>query len=173
MAKQFKKSNNNKVQRVVKKKKQPRKVQAAATKARKSAAVTMPSGDYIATIGRRKNSTARVRLYHKPGDYVVNERPMAEYFSAVLNPEIRFLAPFKVTNTVGKYAVSVKVAGSGASAQLDAAVMGIARALVEIDPDFKKALRDAGFLTRDPRMKETRKAGTGGRARAKRQSPKR
>lgn len=170
MAKQFKKANN-KVQRVVKKKTRPSK--AAQTKAVVSSKVTLPNGDYVATIGRRKNATARVRLYHQAGDYAVNDKPMTEYFNAVINPEVRFLKPFTITNTSGKYAVSVKVSGSGQSAQLDAAVMGIARALLQIDPDFRKPLRDAGLLTRDPRMKETRKAGHGGSARAKRQSPKR
>ena len=98
---------------------------------------------------------------------------MADYFNAVISPEKLFTEPFRVTITLGKYAVTVKAIGSGVSAQLDATVMGIARALVKVDPEFKKALRDAGFMTRDPRMKESRKPGRGGSARSKRQSPKR
>ncbi len=165
MAKQFKKSHN-KVQKV---KKKQQSVQAKKS----GQVVSLPKGEYIATVGRRKTANARVRLYTKPGDYVVNDQPMVEYFDAVISPEARFLEPFRVTDTLGKFAVSVKVVGSGASAQLDAAVHGIARALVEIDSGFKKALKDAGLLTRDARMKETRKPGRGGSARTKRQSPKR
>lgn len=167
MAKQFKKKTQ-KVQKVVKKSRPVK-----ADRGHVSATVAMPKGDFIATIGRRKTATARVRLYTKPGDYVVNGQPMAEYFSAVIHPEVRFLEPFRVTNTLGNFAVSVKVEGSGVAAQLDAAVLGIARALVEVDSSYKKPLRDAGLLTRDPRMKETRKPNTGGKARRKRQSPKR
>jgi small subunit ribosomal protein S9 len=132
-----------------------------------------PQGDYVAAIGRRKNATVRVRLYMRPGDYIVNDKPMADYFNSVINPEKLFMEPFRITNTLGKYAVTVKAVGSGVSAQLDATVMGIARALVKVDPELKKALRDAGFMTRDPRMKESRKPGRGGSARRKRQSPKR
>lgn len=168
MAKQFKKPAR-KIQKVIK------KVTAISTKSGKSTRtrVAMPAGEFIATIGRRKTATARVRLYLHSGDYVVNETPMTEYFAPVLNPEARFLAPFRVTDTLGKYAVSVKVNGSGVSSQLDAAILGVARALIKIDPGFKKALRDAGLVTRDARMKETRKPNTGGKARRKRSSPKR
>jgi small subunit ribosomal protein S9 len=69
--------------------------------------------------------------------------------------------------------VSAKTTGSGVRSQLDAVVLGIARALVTVDGNFRKPLRDAGLLTRDPRMKETRKPNMGGKARRKRQSPKR
>lgn len=173
MAKQFKKTQS-KVQKVVKKAAPVRKPSAQARAASSSAGtVAMPKGDFVAAVGRRKNGSARVRLYMQPGDYVVNEKPMAEYFNAVIHPEARFMAPFKITNTVGKYAVSVKVTGSGVSSQMDAVVLGIARALVKVDPDYKSALRAAGLMTRDPRMKETRKPNTGGKARRKRQSPKR
>ncbi len=165
MAKQFKKSSS-KVQKVIKKQ---QTVQAKSS----NRTVAIPKGEYIATVGRRKTANARVRLYTKPGDYVVNELPMTDYFSSQTSPEVRFLEPFRVTDTVGKFAVSVKVAGSGSSAQLDAAVHGIARALIQVDAGFRKALKDAGLLTRDARMKETRKPGRGGSARTKRQSPKR
>ncbi len=167
MAKQFKKTSN-KVQKVVK------KIQPVSVKSgSRNVTVALPTGEYIATVGRRKNASARVRLYMKSGDYVVNDRPMSAYFSAVSYPEARFLAPFKVTDTVGKYAVSVVVEGSGVAAQLDAAVLGIARALVKVDEGYKKMLRDAGLMTRDPRMKESRKPNTGGKARRTRSSPRR
>lgn len=168
MAKQFKKKVS-KVQKV-NKKVVPTK---SASRRTSSGTVSMPSGDYVATIGRRKTATARVRVYAKPGDYIVNEQPMAEYFAGVVHPENRFLEPFRVTETLGKFAVSVKVAGSGPVAQLEAAVLGIARALVKMDSEYKKSLKAADLLTRDARMKESRSPGTGGKARAKRQSPKR
>lgn len=168
MAKQFKKAPK-KIQKVVKKI-IPVKAKGNIQRGGK---VTLPSGEYVSTVGRRKVATARVRLYKQPGDYIINDKPMAEYFGAVLNPEVRFLAPFKATDTVGKFAVSVKTAGSGAAAQLDAVVLGIARALVKVDEGYRPMLRAAGFLTRDPRMKETRKPNTGGKARRQRQSPKR
>lgn len=167
MAKQFKKPSK-KIQKVIK------KVQPVSMKAgSRNVTVAMPTGEFIATVGRRKNASARVRLYMKSGDYVVNERPMASYFSSLMYPEARFLAPFKVTDTLGKYAVSVVVEGSGTAAQLDAAVLGIARALVKVDEGYKKMLRDAGMMTRDPRMKESRKPNTGGKARRTRSSPRR
>ena len=165
MAKQFKK-NNNKVQKVKKK-------QEAVQIKNAGRIVALPKGDFIATVGRRKTAAARVRLFTKPGDYVVNDLAMTDYFSSQINPESRFLEPFRVTDTVGKFAVSVKVLGSGASAQLDAAIHGIARALIQVDSSYRKVLKDAGLLTRDARMKETRKPGRGGSARTKRQSPKR
>lgn len=170
MAKQFKKPAR-KVQKVIKKAAPASSKSGSASRARTQ--VAMPAGEFVAAIGRRKTATARVRLYMHSGDYVINEVPMAEYFASVMNPEDRFLAPFRVTDTLGKYAVSVKVAGSGVSSQLDAAVLGIARALIQVDPGFKKALRDAGLVTRDARMKETRKPNTGGKARRQRSSPKR
>lgn len=170
MAKQFKKAPK-KIQKVVKR--------IVAVKAKSAsgqhgaAKIALPAGEFIATIGRRKTATARVRLYKTSGDYVVNDKPMAQYFSSLIGPEVRFLEPFRVTDTLGKYAVSVKTDGSGLAAQLDAAVLGIARALTKIDEGFRPMLRKAGLMSRDPRMKETRKPNTGGKARRKRQSPKR
>lgn len=167
MAKQFKKPARNKIQKIIK------KSAPVSSKGKQRTQVAMPAGEFVAAIGRRKTATARVRLYLHSGDFVVNDLPMIEYFSTVMNPEGRFLSPFRVTDSVGKYAVSVKVAGSGTSSQLDAAILGIARALIKVDPGLKKALRDAGLVTRDARMKETRKPNTGGKARRKRSSPKR
>jgi small subunit ribosomal protein S9 len=171
MAKQFKKPVT-KIQRVVKKK-TPTRVASPQRRSEARPTMSVPSGEYQSAIGRRKNSVARVRLYMQTGDYIVNDRPMVEYFNSVINPEKLFMNPFRITDTLGKYGVSVKVSGSGIASQLDATVMAISRALVKVDPGYKKTLRDAGFMTRDPRMKETRKPGRGGRARAKRQSPKR
>ena len=168
MAKQFKKTAK-KIQKVVKKIVPVAKTAAA----RNLAKMALPGGDFVATVGRRKTATARVRVYKQGGDYIVNDKPMAQYFSSVISPEAKFLQPFRVTDTLGKFAVSVKVAGSGVNSQLEAAVHGIARALVALDEGYRPMLRAAGFLTRDPRMKETRKPNMGGKARRKRQSPKR
>jgi small subunit ribosomal protein S9 len=77
------------------------------------------------------------------------------------------------TNVLGKYAVTVKVNGGGVRGQLGALAHGLARALVKFNPDYRALLKDDGWLTRDDRMKESRKIGTGGKARRKRQSPKR
>ncbi len=169
MAKQFKKAPK-KIQKVVKK---VVAVRAKAAVAHGGAKMALPAGEFIATLGRRKTATARVRLYKTSGDYIVNDKPMAQYFSSLIGPEVRFLEPFRTTDTLGKYAVSVKTNGSGLAAQLDAAVLGIARALTKVDEGFRPLLREAGLLSRDPRMKETRKPNTGGKARRKRQSPKR
>lgn len=170
MAKQFKKTSG-KIQKVIKKI-SPVRVRANGNKTAQPS-VALPTGEFVSSVGRRKNAAARVRLYLKSGDYVVNGRPMAQYFAPLQIPETRFLAPFRATDTVGKYAVSVKVEGSGVSSQLDAVVLGIARALVKVDEGHKKALRDAGFMTRDSRMKESRKPNMGGKARRQRSSPRR
>ena len=132
-----------------------------------------PKGTYIEAVGRRKVATARVRIYEGSGDFVVNDQIAGEYFSNIHNSPALYNKPFEVTSTKGKFAVTVKVSGSGVRAQLDAITHGIARALVKFDPSLKTFLKKEGLLTRDDRMKETRKIGMGGKARRKRQSPKR
>lgn len=128
---------------------------------------------YIATVGRRKAATARVRLYpHKKGEIEVNGRPIGEYFPGETN-EAQYLAPLRTCNVIGKYLVTIKVNGSGKSGQLGAVIHGLSRALVELDEKNRSILKKRGFLTRDPRVKERRKAGTGGKARRQKQSPKR
>jgi len=83
------------------------------------------------------------------------------------------MKPFELTGTKGKFSVTAKITGSGIDAQIEAFVNGLAKALVTFNPEFRTFLKPAGLLTRDDRMKETRKIGTGGKARRKRQSPKR
>lgn len=161
---------NTKVQKIVK------KVQPVAHHASKVVGqnkVTLPTGDYIEAVGRRKVATARVRLYTNPGDFIVNDKIVGNYFGNVRNADTQYLVPFKVTGTEQKFAVVAKVAGSGTAAQLDAVVHAITRALVKFNAEFRPLLKQAGLLTRDDRMKETRKVGSGGKARRKRQSPKR
>jgi len=131
---------------------------------------------YVA-IGRRKDATARVRLIGgvAKGEVkiFVNEQPVDSYFPGAVYEKCYF-APFKTTNTVGRFKVTIKVVGGGKRGQLDACVHGISRAIEQVDREhFRPILKKKGFLTRDPRSKERRKAGLAGKARAKKQSPKR
>lgn len=125
------------------------------------------------TIGSRKRATARVWLYKGKGDITVNDQPIEEYFPLSLR-QGGLESPFLVTDTRGKYYATIKVAGGGKSAQVDAVVHGLARALDSVDREkYHSSLKKAGLLTRDSREKERRKPGTARSARAKRQSPKR
>lgn len=160
----------NKVQKVVK------RAEEATTKKQVQAharAVKLPTGQYVEAVGRRKTATARVRVFLSEGDFVVNNRVVGDYFSGVAQAQALYLKPFEITGTKGKHAVSVQVTGSGLNAQLDAVVHGLSRALVEMNGDLRPLLKSEKLLTRDDRMKETRKMGMGGKSRRKRQSPKR
>ncbi len=130
--------------------------------------------NYIHTVGRRKTAIARVRLTEGKGEVIVNNKLISEYWPGAIATNL-YMEPFLTTNTHKKYTATVKVSGSGKRAQLSAFIHGISRALIQINPErFRPILKKKGFLTRDPRMKETRKVGSGGsKARAKRQSPKR
>jgi small subunit ribosomal protein S9 len=118
----------------------------------------MATGKYYEGIGRRKSAIARVRLFSGAGDYQVNERPVAQYF-----PVIRLfnqaMAPLKVTQNEARFTVSAMVKGGGPIGQSDAVALGLARALLIADGTWKPALRKAGLLTRDPRVKERKKPG--------------
>ncbi|CAN5705942.1 30S ribosomal protein S9 [soil metagenome] len=109
--------------------------------------------------GRRKTSVARVRLMTGEGEVVVNGRSLEDHFgNAVSLPEM--MLPFRVTGTEGRYNAMIKVEGGGYQGQAGAIRHGIARALLQSDPDGARApLRQAGLLTRDPRMKERKKYG--------------
>lgn len=162
----------NKIKRVVKKTAQPSSAPVHQHRA-ESSDFNLPSGRYFEGVGRRKVAVARVRLYESEGDSLVNNQLVTEYFSAIQGINKLYTKPFVVTNTVGKFAITAQISGSGISAQLDALIHGISRALVEHDPENRALLKQASLLSRDPRMKETRKPGRGGKARRKRQSPKR
>ena len=108
--------------------------------------------------GRRKTAVARVRLLAGEGEIVINGRSLAEHFGAAVD-ESDVRMPFRVTNTDGRYNAMVKVEGGGVTGQAGAVRHGIARALLELDPEHRLALRQAGLLTRDPRMKERKKYG--------------
>ncbi|HHX01066.1 MAG TPA: 30S ribosomal protein S9 [Firmicutes bacterium] len=108
--------------------------------------------------GRRKTSVARVRLLPGNGKVIINGRDIEDYFGrAVLRTIV--LQPLVLTDTEGKYDVIAKVHGGGSSGQAGAIRHGIARALLDIDPELRTQLKKAGFLTRDPRMKERKKYG--------------
>ncbi|MEW9031455.1 MAG: 30S ribosomal protein S9, partial [Planifilum fimeticola] len=108
--------------------------------------------------GRRKESVARVRLVPGDGRIIVNGRDLDEYFGMeTLKAIVR--QPLVLTDTVNRYDVLVNVHGGGFTGQAGAIRHGIARALLKVDPDLRPTLKRAGFLTRDPRMKERKKYG--------------
>lgn len=108
--------------------------------------------------GRRKKAVARVRLIPGDGRIVVNDSTLDDYFPLATMRE-RVMTPLRVTNTISEYDVIAKVHGGGVSGQAGALRHGIARALVAAEPELRPRLRKAGFLTRDPRMKERYKYG--------------
>lgn len=114
--------------------------------------------DHLYATGRRKTSVARVRLVPGSGRIVVNGKNAEEYFSReVLERMVR--APLQVTKTEGSFDVIADVRGGGISGQAGAVRHGIARALLQASDEYRVPLKRAGFLTRDPRMKERRKYG--------------
>lgn len=129
--------------------------------------------NYVFAVGRRKTSVARVRLHKGKGDFIVNEKPIAQYFNGEVSEKL-WTRPFQLTQTEGKYYVTAKIVGGGKSSQLGALIHGIARSLAELNrEEYRPSLKKNGLLTRDPRQRERRKVGTGGKARRKKQSPKR
>ena len=109
-------------------------------------------------VGRRKTSVARVILKEGSGKVNVNGKDFEVTFQQNLN-RAEILSPFKVTSTEGVYDVFINVDGGGITGQAQAIRLGISRALIEINPEFKPLLRKEGFLTRDPRMVERKKYG--------------
>ena len=120
---------------------------------------------YFYGTGRRKKSVARVRLYPGSGVITINGRNIDEYFG-LETMKLIVNQPFGVTDTVGKFDVVVNVNGGGFSGQAGAIRHGVARALLSADETYKPLLKKAGFLTRDPRMKERKKYGLKGARRA-------
>ena len=113
---------------------------------------------YFYGTGRRKKSVARVRLYPGTGVVTINGRDISDYFG-LDTMKLIVNQPFNVTDTVGKFDVVVNVNGGGFSGQAGAIRHGVARALIAADENYRPALKAAGFLTRDPRMKERKKYG--------------
>lgn len=112
----------------------------------------------IITVGRRKTAVARVVLKNGNGLIKINDRPFEDYFKLEMHRN-EIITPLKITDTLGKYDVYATVEGGGVSGQAGALKLGIARALVNMNEDFRNTLRDAGLLTRDPRMVERKKYG--------------
>jgi small subunit ribosomal protein S9 len=109
-------------------------------------------------IGRRKTAVARVYLRPGSGNIVINKKPLAEYLPTEARQRA-LRAPLTVTDTVGQFDVLVNAKGGGLTGQAEATQLGIARALLEYNEELRKPLRDAGLLTRDPRMVERKKYG--------------
>lgn len=141
--------------------------------------------DFVFAVGKRKEAVARVRMYTAglpvvwgekevvKGQMFVNGRPIEEVFSSSVEKAI-FDEPLRVVNALERFAFTIKLEGGGHSAQLAALVHGVSRALATFDKErFRSILKKKGFLTRDARVRQRRKAGTGGKARRQKQSPKR
>lgn len=142
---------------------------------------------YFEAIGRRRTSTARVRLYPlskgkeitvatikvKAGDIFVNSKPVSTVFGRP-GERVRLNQPLELTKSKEKFGVTIVVKGGGKNGQLEAIVHGISRAIEKVDKEsFRGLLKKEGLLKRDPRKRERRKVGTGGKARRQKQSPKR
>lgn len=129
---------------------------------------------YYFAVGRRKSAVARVKL-HLAGDksFKVNGRDVANYFPGEL-AKVKYLEPLKATNALDRFTIEANISGSGLNGQLGALIHALGRSLDKVDSAKNHTiLRRKGFLTRDPRTRERRKVGTGGKARRQKQSPKR
>lgn len=142
---------------------------------------------YYEAVGRRREAVARVRLYItgkdktatiktkkvQQGTTIINDKELKVIFPSEVEQK-KMLLPLELTNNLDRFAVSVRVSGGGKNGQLEAIVLGISRALCVADNDeYRPVLKQYDLLTRDPRAKERRKVGTGGKARRAKQSPKR
>jgi len=114
---------------------------------------------YYEGIGRRKESTARVRVMSGSGSFIINEKPIEEYFTRLGDMEA-ILAPLQAAGEERKgLDITVMVKGGGVTGQTDAVKLGLARALIKMNPDWRPVMRKGGFLTRDARVKERKKPG--------------
>jgi small subunit ribosomal protein S9 len=132
----------------------------------------MAAQNYFYALGRRKSATARVRLQSGKGNIVVNKKPVTEYFGDSKQLLAELQRPFGTLEIENKFDISVVVSGGGHAGQADAIRLGIAKALVLLNGDYKATLRRAELLGRDPREKERKKFGLKG-ARKQRQFTKR
>jgi small subunit ribosomal protein S9 len=112
----------------------------------------------VQATGRRKSSVARVRLYEGTGRVLLNDRPIEDYFPTMAQ-RIRVLEPLRVAQIEGRYDVIAQVEGGGTTGQADAIRLGVARALIEVEPELRPTLKKAGLLTRDSRKVERKKYG--------------
>jgi len=144
------------------------------------------SNQYYEAVGRRKSAISRVRLYvpgkeksmslegnkATVGNIFINKKPVNSLFASD-HEKVRYLEPLLLTKSDERFIVSAHIRGGGRSAQLDAFIHSISRALEKVDEGYRPVLKQAGLLTRDARIRERRKVGTGGKARRQKQSPKR
>lgn len=138
-----------------------------------AAKVTKKKINYTYAVGRRRTASARVRLFKGKGESTVNGLSVDKYFPGAVNRDI-WSRPFRILDISDKYYVTVRVLGGGKQGQVEAVAHAIAKALSKEDKEnFRQPLKAAGLLTRDARIRERRKVGTGGKARRKKQSPKR
>lgn len=142
---------------------------------------------YYEAVGRRKEAVARVRMYiagkdksatvdgkkYNQGQIILNKKPIEEVFSSVIDQKV-FQKPLELTNSLERFVITISSKGGGAQGQIEAIVHGISRALCIVDKEeYRSILKKEGLLTRDPRTRERRMVGTGGKARRAKQSPKR
>lgn len=157
--KETKKIKKKKIKKEISKKPKKAKVKAKVKKEIKKKKPKIEKEKYIEGVGRRKTAVARVRLFTKgKKTFTVNEKPIDEYFPTLEMRQIAKAALEKM-KSLDRFRVSVRVKGSGLHAQAEAVRHGTARALVKFNPDYRKRLKRAGFLTRDPRMRERKKFG--------------
>ena len=169
--------------------KEPKKdteVKKEVTVAEMPASTKEDKVSYYEAVGRRKTASARARLYVvkdaavtirgksvEKGGMIVNGLPVEKFFPGEVFKK-RYQEPFRTTNTMSRFAVSVTTTGGGLTGQLGATIHALSRALIKVDLEkFRPILKKRGFLMRDPRAKQRRKAGFAGKARARKQSPKR
>lgn len=112
----------------------------------------------VQSTGRRKESVARVRFHDGAGSVTLNGRPLEDYFPTMA-ARMRVMEPLQLTNTNGRYDIAATLEGGGTTGQVDALRLGIARALVALEPELRPVLKKAGLLTRDARVVESKKYG--------------
>ncbi len=112
----------------------------------------------IITVGRRKTAVARIILKSGTGEIFINKKPLDQFFK-VETLRHHVTSPFEVTSNMGKYDIQASVEGGGIAGQAEAIRLGVSRALVAVSEENRSLLRDAGFMTRDPRMVERKKYG--------------
>ena len=168
------------------KEKEVKKSTSAKTTVDKEVTADKDKVSYYEAVGRRKTASARARLYVvkdaavtisgksvEKGGMIVNGLPVEKFFPGEVFKK-RYQEPFRTTNTMSRFAVSVTTTGGGLTGQLAATIHALSRALIKVDLEkFRPILKKRGFLMRDPRAKQRRKAGYAGKARARKQSPKR
>ncbi len=159
-------AKKTKTKETAKKERKPKKIKEAkkekvkkAAKKETEKAVKQKPVRYCEAIGRRKTSVARVRLFTQgEKTFLVNEKSLGGYFPTFELQQI-VLSPFKKMNCFDRFGVSVKVKGGGVHSQAEAVRHGVSKVLIIFNPDFRKRLKKAGFLTRDSRMRERKKFG--------------